>query len=57
MRELMVLAKPDLHRPIAPALLGAYFTRFHANSAVPPTDGAGLVYFSSSAVSDAMIRF
>jgi len=53
----MVLAKPDLHRPIAPALLGAYFTRFHANSAVPPTDAAGLVYFSSSAVSDAMIRF
>ena len=35
----------------------AYFTRFHANSAVPPTDAVGLVYFSSSAVSDEMIRF
>jgi hypothetical protein len=38
-------------------LCGVYLTRFHASSAVPPTDAAGLVYFSSSAVSDTMSRF
>ncbi len=34
-----------------------YFTRFHASSAVPPTDAAGLVYLNSLEVSDMISRF
>ena len=34
-----------------------YSTRFHASSAVPPTDAAGLVYLNSLEVSDMISRF
>jgi hypothetical protein len=51
-------AKAERGKPIGGSVLrGAYFTRFHVASAFVPVDVLGLVYFSSSAVSDAINRF
>ena len=39
------------------APFAGYFARFHTTSSTVPIIEAGLVYFSSSAVSNVMIRF
>src|SRR4029450_3668837 len=56
-RHRIPLAGKRVPEPVRRLPCVCYFTRFQVTSALAPNDVAGLVYFSSSAVTAPLIRF